>query len=427
MKRILFIVITLLNFNFAYSQKVPNDIVISKIDSISAQSDSIAETLNSLRHEQFSDKDEFVQLKNKLSNIEKSIDDVKQDIEEAKPGIFKEFFYPIILSIIAAIIFWIAFSYIPERNRKRKIRFKIEHEIYQVYTKLFFLFDTVMRFNNHSPSNYQSEIRGNKLKPRDIELGLQNKCLNEHYLYDKAIEGKLLPIGKTLADNSKKIDSSIDRIFDFNIYLISDEILLLEEIRKKLHVYDLENYNKEAVSKIGLVELYPVNPSISYMKNNLSEIYELYKTLQGTVFKYSLENREIQINMIQHYYYSEEYEKAIKAIEVGKTKYPKDKSLFTFYEINSLFKLNKKESAYNKIEKMFETKPHLVSNRTFIKELLKDEKIKELLNKYFSDNEIQELQAVIKREKLQEEAFVKNAKELEDYYKEKSKKVHNNG
>ncbi len=410
-----------MSFNFAFSQKLLNDIVISKIDSISAQSDSMVETLNSLQLEQLSDRDEFVELKNKLSNIENSIDDVKQDIEELKPGIFQEFFYPIILSIIAAVIFWIAFSYFPERSRKRKIRFKIEHEIYQVYTKLFSLFDTVMRFNNHSPSNYQSEIRGNKLKPRDIELGLQNKCLNEHYLYDKAIEGKLLPIGKTLADNSKKIDSSIDRIFDFNNYLTSDEILLLEEIRKKLHVYDIENYNREAVSKIGSVELYPVNPSISYMKNNLSEIYELYKTLQDIIFKYPLENREIQIYMIQHYYYSEEYEKAIKAIEVGKTKYPKDKSLFIFYEINSLFKLKKKESAYNKIEKMFETKPHLVSNRTFINELLKDEKIKELLNKYFSDNEIQELQTVIKREKLQEEVFVKNAKELEDYYKEKSK------
>ena len=383
MKRILFIVIFLLNLNFAFSQKVLNDIVISKIDSISAQFDSIAKTLNSLQHEQLSNRDDFGKLKDKLSNIEKSITDVKQEIEESKRGVFQEFIYPIILSIIAAIIFWIAFSYLPERSRKRKIRYKIEHEIYQVYTKLFSLFDTIMSFNNHSPSDYQSEIRGNKLKPRDIEIGLQNKCLNEHYFYDKAIKGKLLPIGKTLANNTKKIDDSIGRIFDFNIYLTSDEILHLEEIRKKLHVYDLENYNKEAVSKIGSVEFYPVNPSISYMKINFWEIYELYKTLQDTVF--------------------------------------------TSYEINALFKLNKKESAYNKIEKMFETKPHLVSNRTFISELLTDREILELLNKYFLDSEIQELQAVLKREKLQKEAFVKNAKELENYYKKKSKSVHNIG
>ncbi|WP_339864221.1 hypothetical protein [uncultured Algoriphagus sp.] len=427
MKRILFIVIFLLNLNFAFSQKVLNDIVISKIDSISAQFDSIAKTLNSLQHEQLSNRDDFGKLKDKLSNIEKSITDVKQEIEESKRGVFQEFIYPIILSIIAAIIFWIAFSYLPERSRKRKIRYKIEHEIYQVYTKLFSLFDTIMSFNNHSPSDYQSEIRGNKLKPRDIEIGLQNKCLNEHYFYDKAIKGKLLPIGKTLANNTKKIDDSIGRIFDFNIYLTSDEILHLEEIRKKLHVYDLENYNKEAVSKIGSVEFYPVNPSISYMKINFWEIYELYKTLQDTVFKYSLENREIQIYLIQHFYYTGEYEKAIKAIEVVRSKYPKDKNLFTSYEINALFKLNKKESAYNKIEKMFETKPHLVSNRTFISELLTDREILELLNKYFLDSEIQELQAVLKREKLQKEAFVKNAKELENYYKKKSKSVHNIG
>lgn len=422
MKKLLLVLIILLNFSSAFCQKNPNEIVVSKIDSISMKSDSIANTLNTIELEQLNNREEFLKLEDQLSSVEESIKNVKQEIDNLKPGVFQEFIYPIILSIIAAIIFWFAFSYFPERSRKKKIRSKIEHEIYQVYTRLFSLFDTTMRFNNHSPSNYQPAIRGNKLKPRDIELGLQNKCLNEHYFFDKAIEGRLLPIGKILADIINKIDNSIDRIFDFNMYLSSDEILQLEEIRKKLHVYDLENYDKEAVSKIGSMELYPVNPSISYMRNNLSELYELFKGLQDNIFKNTLKNREIQIYTVQHYYYSEEYEKAIKTIEKGRNQYPKDKGLFTFYEINSLFKLNKKETTYKKIEKAFETKPHLVSNRNFIKELLADEKIKELLDKYFSDKEIQELHAVIAKEKLQEATFVKNAKELEEYYKRKSEK-----
>lgn len=214
---------------------------------------------------------------------------------------FKKHIYSIISSIIAAIIFWGIFSYIPEMSRINKIRAKVDLNMYQVYINMFSLFDQIMRFNNHSPSNYQEKIRGNRLDRSDIELGLQNKCLNEYYLFDININKLLLPIGHNLYDRIKLIDSIIERIFNFSSCLSSDEILLLEGIRTQLHIYDLENYNKKALIVLGDTNFYPVNPSLSYMTDNFYELFQLHIKLQDAVFRNDFENRDlflIKINTI---------------------------------------------------------------------------------------------------------------------------------
>ncbi|AWY01205.1 hypothetical protein A8139_15475 [Marinomonas primoryensis] len=93
---------------------------------------------------------------------------------------------PILLSVVAAIVFWLVFSYLPERKRRKKLRPIVELALFDAYKKLFSLFDLVMRHSSHSPSFFQSKIRAGNLSEEDIQLGLQNKCLNESYLYDPA-------------------------------------------------------------------------------------------------------------------------------------------------------------------------------------------------------------------------------------------------
>src|SRR5690348_10169534 len=85
----------------------------------------------------------------------------------------------IALNVIAGVIFWIAFDFVPESLRRNKLRPKLELGIYQVYINLFFLFDSIMRFSAHSPSFFQMKIKGKCLSSGEIELGLQNKCLND--------------------------------------------------------------------------------------------------------------------------------------------------------------------------------------------------------------------------------------------------------
>ncbi|MDD3773560.1 MAG: hypothetical protein PHC38_13030 [Weeksellaceae bacterium] len=355
--------------------------------------------------------------KSKLEELEKKIINPKRSV-------LWEFLYPISLSVIAAIIFWFAFSYFPEHSRKKRIRVKLDLEIYQVYTEIFSLFDTVFRKNNHSPSDYQSQIRGEKLNRRDIEIGLQNKCLNETYFYYPEIQHALLPIGKSLYNNIQKIDRIIDRLFNFGMYLHSEEILLFENIRNKLNTYDLENYERNAISVIGGMQLKPVNPSLSYMTNNFNELYDLYKQLQKLVFQNKLENRNIFVSKVQYHFYNGQYEETIKLIKNNSHKYSKDENFLNWYIFQSLYNLKRLPESYKLIESLFEKKAHLVSSRNSLKEYLNDKTIQELLNKYYSEKDLSELNKVIKKEELIEKAFIDNAKSLEDFY---AKKIAENG
>ena len=136
------------------------------------------------------------------------------------------------------MIFWITFSYIPNRNRRKKLRPVLELDVFQVYNSLFSLFDLIMRHRENSPSNYQNNIRGGLLTQTDIELGLQNKCLNESYLFDTNINKHLMVIGEEIFERSNNIDQLINKILNLSQYATAEEIILLEQIRQKIRKYD---------------------------------------------------------------------------------------------------------------------------------------------------------------------------------------------
>lgn len=348
----------------------------------------------------------------KLDKQEIQIDSLKRKIKET--DYFTEFIYPIFLSIIAAFIFWVFIAYLPERTRKNKIREKLDLNEYQIYLELFVIFDTVMRHRKHSPSNYQSKIQGNKLDENDIRFGLQNKCLNEHYLYYKEVRNILLPIGKSLTERIKKIDKIIEQIFNFSFYLSSEEILLLEKIRSQLHTYEIENQYKRIPGTDGL---YPVNPSISYMTDNFYGLFKLYTELQHLVFTNKFENRELVLRKIQHYFYSENYELCIHQIQRGIKKNLKEDFFLQGYLFLSEYKQGKYNSAYKKLNEILASKPNLVDYRSHLKDILSDLKIKEIINKYYSDEELKLFYSVIEKEKTQEESFNETIKNLRNFYK----------
>lgn len=178
----------------------------------------------------------------RMNDQSRAIDHLLKEIQKKQPNPLKEYAVAIIQSIIAAVIFWIAFSLLPEKRRLKKLRPKLEFDIYEIYRSIFFIFDCIMRFNSHSPSTFQKLIKGGKLGIEEIELGLQNKCMNESYLYDEKINALLMPIGQELFERFEEIDKSVEKVFSFSNYLSTSEILLLEKIRKKLEVYNLKDW-----------------------------------------------------------------------------------------------------------------------------------------------------------------------------------------
>ncbi|SFK77484.1 hypothetical protein SAMN05216302_10153 [Nitrosomonas aestuarii] len=348
----------------------------------------------------------------KLDEQAIEIKNLKKKIKEN--NYITEFIYPIFLSIIAACVFWFFFSFLPEKIRKNKVREKLDLNEYQIYLELFHIFDLLMRHRKNSPSSYQYKILGNKLGKDDIRFGLQNKCLNEHYLYYKDIKNLLLPVGKSLTERIIKIDKNIDRIFNFSFYLSTEEILLLEEIKITLHTYEIETQHKRIPSTDGY---YPINPTISYMSGNFYELFALFTKLQHIVFSKKFENRNLFLHKIQHYFYSDNYDNCIKEIRKRMIKYPKEIGFLQWYIFLSEYYRGKYSSAYLQLIQILVSKPNLVGYRTHLKDVLSDTKIQKILNKHYSDDELKVFFSVIESEKIQEENFREQVKNLLDYYK----------
>jgi hypothetical protein len=367
------------------------------------------------------------QLKNIRSEIQQStikdsntLENLSTKIESQQPDLTHQFIYPLVLSILAGFIFWLFFTYLPEQTRKKKIRTKIDFEIYQVYTLIFSIFDLIFRHHKYSPSNFQSKIRSGDITPELIEMGLQNKCMNEHYFYDTKVSDNLMPIGKKLWEITRKTDQLIDRIFNFSFYLTSREILLLDEIRKKLHTYDVENYDKNPATIVGGNILLPVNPSLSYMKKNLSEIYQLYIDIQTLVFKQNRETRDLFIHKVQLLFNREKYKEVIKHIQLNKNKYLQNEQFLNLYLSLSFYRSGKKDKAFDLLEKEFASKINLVSYRNTLKEFGDDKLLILLLQKYYTQSEIIKYKSVIEKERIQHGQFVSLLAELKKYYKNKS-------
>jgi hypothetical protein len=243
--------------------------------------ENIKEHVKGLENSSNSSNESLKNLVEKISVVSSVLNEVQSSLEHQvslsrninndinRTSIYSDWIQPIILSIIAAIIFWYFFSYRPEERRTRQIRKKVDINLFQIYNDLFAIFNMLLRPNSYSPSFEQQKIRSGNLKEEDIFLGLQDKCLNETYCYDKNIVQALKPIGKELHKIYSSIENKIDSIFHFSSCLTPDEILLLEKIRTILNVYGLDNYDRNAVSVVAGQTLYPVNPSISYMTKNL--------------------------------------------------------------------------------------------------------------------------------------------------------------
>src|SRR3990167_8103048 len=180
------------------------------------------------------------------------------------------FLYPLTLSLFSALIFWLVFSHAPNLIRRNKIRPLVEMDINSVRGELFSIFDCIMSHEEYSPSHFQSEIRSGHLSDHDIMLGLQNKCLNGHYLYNESINNRMLIVGEKIGRHANAIDRLVDKAFNFSQFVNADEIILLERIRENVRRYDFgdEEIKKSPATKIGDRVFRPVTPNISYRRKN---------------------------------------------------------------------------------------------------------------------------------------------------------------
>lgn len=332
---------------------------------------------------------------------------------------------PILLSVVAAIVFWLVFSYLPERKRRKKLRPIVELALFDAYKKLFSLFDLVMRHSSHSPSFFQSKIRAGNLSEDDIQLGLQNKCLNESYLYDPRVKDALLVVGEEILDRTLDIDELATKVLSVHTYATAEELVLLEKIREKIRVYHFgkRNIEKHCGTKVNGQLLRPVDPSISYRHSNFFELYELFCHLQKLVLNHRPLDRERFIYKMQWLYHSGQYRLCVKLIQSQGGRFKKDSTLYKNYLALSERRRGRMKAFYKIIEDTYKSRPYggsLVSSRSTLKELLGDKKLLEILAQSHSSEEISALRESAKQDSKNKEAFENENQVLAKYFREQA-------
>jgi len=317
---------------------------------------------------------------------------------------------PILLSIIAALVFWMVFSYLPERKRRKKLRPVVELTLFDTYKQLFSLFDLIMRHSNNSPSFYQSEIRSGKLSEDTIALGLRNKCLNESYRYDPHVKNGLLVIGQEILDSSLELDELANKVLSFHTYATAEEILLLERIREKIRIYHFgeRHINQSCETIINGQVHRPVDPSISYRQHNFYEIYQLFCKLQTLVLNRKPIDRDRFIYKMQSLYYSGQHRLCIKLVRSEGQRFEKDSTLYRNYWALSERGIGNMKSFYKIMEHNYKSRPYngsLVSSRDTFKNLLGDNKLLEILTQFHSAEEISALMQSVEQDKKHKEIF----------------------
>lgn len=336
------------------------------------------------------------------------------------------FLYPLVHSLFSALIFWLVFSFVPNYRRHNKIRPLVELDIINVRSELFALFDCLMRDRKFSPSSFQSVIRSGLLSTEEIELGLQNKCLNEHYLYDADFNSKLLVVGRDIFRHSDAIDRLVDKVLNFSQFVNPDEIILLEKIRENVRRYDFgeKAVEKNPATNIGGSLYRPVVPNISYRKNNFSELYSLYLELQKLIIKhFRYMDRNTAIHNVQYLFGAGKYEECIAYARRYLKFVPNDKMLIWNYIAICLYKIGAKEAAYRELYYIYKDRPYngsLVSSRYFLEHFINDTKAVEILLKTHSMNELEQLRSLLEQERSQQDGFLQQNRLLFDYFESKT-------
>lgn len=329
--------------------------------------------------------------------------------------------FPLLLSLASALVFWLAFSYIPERARRNKLRPVVDHALADAYSLLFSMFDLILGHSKHQPSFYQPDIRSGHLPEEAILLGLRNKCLNESYKYDPVIRDSLLVIGHDLLDKSLALDALASKILGFHTYATAQEILLLEQIRTKIREYDFnaKRVGASCETLIGGLSYRPIDPSLAYRHRNFCELYGLFCTLQCVVARTTPKTRDQLIFVLQALYYSGQYKSVRRLVWSAGKWLNGDMTLCNIYLALSERGLGHVQRFYSMIAMIYRSRPYggsLVASRSLLKDIMDDNELVTILSQSHSAEEVEALMLAVHHERHAKLAFEHANRQLGEYY-----------
>ena len=192
-----------------------------------------------------------------------------------------DFIYPIILSIIAAYIFWLINEYEPKRRRTKRIRPIVDLLIKQLLSSTKSHLGTAFELNSFRTTLTHS-ITLSECTQKDFEFALQNKFVNSAdrnrafvlIKNNPDLGVRLLDYGQLVVSDINKIQEIISEILIFKEFCSDAEILFLYDLKNTVSTY-LPSLTHELGSAKNPTGFHSVNPSISYVSHSMDAVNTL--------------------------------------------------------------------------------------------------------------------------------------------------------
>lgn len=338
----------------------------------------------------------------------------------------KEVLIAVVTSLIASIVFWIVFNYIPDKCRYNKVRPKVEFDIYEIFFGLAGYISIALKINEYGWSFPMNRVESGQATQQDFDLWLQNKCLNDSYKFDE-MAPHLLPVGPSLVKSANDLREKIERSATYYTFMTADEILLLRRISAKLFVY---SYDEPATSKAGNTILYPVVPNISYMAENFYELSKLYLALQKIVWSYRKIDRSInkyvvgdfRFNKARKCYINRDFIGCIHQVNKAKQVSPESKQELLFRAYYAMGSLAKAKAALKRYFEVAKDKSvvltHVLDDEIINCDSL-DDAVWDIFAHNYTDIEIMEAIEYAEKAKAMQQQGIKTAEMIKSYYTKK--------
>jgi hypothetical protein len=330
-------------------------------------------------------------------------------------GGFYLYGYPIVGSIIAGFIFWIIFSYLPEKSRKKSFGLGVLNDLLTLNGQIFSYFDYLLRHRERSPSFFQDKIHACSLTKEDISLALHNKIISPDHLNDPLLASQMLVVKEDLIKKVAEMDIIINRLYSFNYFLRSEEVALLRSIYGNIHCY--LPYIELNIDEDGL---FPMNPSVSFMTSSLIELQDDFRSLRKLIFQKRLLDRNFLIGKILRSFNTGNYKNCIKECKLGSKKFPSDSSLYNLFLVRCYYLVNKKKIAYQLLSDYLLVNNDLTSNRNNLYPLLQEPMIEDLIINRTNREALNNMKQIVRGEKLDFENFLSSNEKLKKYFAEKT-------
>ena len=304
----------------------------------------------------------------------------------------------VVLSIVAATIFFIAFDYIPRRLRARKLKPIVTTDLIQIYLETFQMFEAIMRQLPARPvQGIIGKIHAGTLSLKEIRLGLATKCREDQDATHSVFGEHSLPIWNYLAARAQTATELINKVMAFSEVATTDELATVQNLSLSLKNFDSRTLLPlERSSWIA---------SRTYSLYNYAEpTFRLYKShmeLKALIFNRldASDNINIALDQVHFLYSKKNYKLCEKLCKKYIRKWVGINLAFYVYHAKCLADRKGSKKFYNKIRSVklvpMHVKTALLPLSFILVELLADEEMADALGECLGDRSIDHAREIL--------------------------------